>query len=241
MGMPVTVAIEGEGTAPEALGPAFSYFEQVDRQFSTYRPDSEISALNARRIGLGAISAAMREVLEIAEDTRRQTDGYFNVRRPDGSLDPSGIVKGWAVRNAAALMRGAGHRNFYVDAGGDIQAEGVNDDGEAWRTGIRNPFAEDEIIQAVRLSGRGIATSGSYARGRHIYNPKRPDDALDEIVSLTVIGGDVLEADRFATAACAMGPGGIYLIEAVEGLEGMMVDAQGMSTRTTGFEVFEIQ
>lgn len=241
MGMPISICLADDRAGAKWTESAFSYFDAVDRRFSTYKADSEISALNAGRICRDAISAEMREVLTLAEKTRAESDGFFDICRPDGSLDPSGIVKGWAVRNAASLLRDAGHSNFFIDAGGDIQAEGFNDDGEGWRTGIRNPFAETEIIGAVRLSNRGIATSGNYVRGRHIYNPRRPDDTLDEIVSITVIGADVLEADRFATVACAMGAKGIYFIEETAGLEGLMVSVDGISTQTSGFGAFEIQ
>lgn len=241
MGMPISICLVDDRAVAKSFESAFSYFDAVDHRFSTYKADSEISALNAGRICLGAVSPEMGEVLALAEKTRVESDGYFDIRRPDGSIDPSGIVKGWAVRNAARLLRDAGHRNFFVDAGGDIQAEGYNEDGEEWRTGIRNPFAEAEIIGAVQLSNQGIATSGIYVRGRHIYNPKRPGDTLGEILSITVIGADVLEADRFATAACAMGARGIHFLEQTAGLEGLMVDANGISTQTSGFGAFEIQ
>ena len=32
----------------------------------------------------------------------------------------------------------------------------------------------DEIVKVVALSDRGIATSGSYIRGQHIYDPLAP-------------------------------------------------------------------
>ena len=99
-------------------------------------------------------------------------------------------------------------------------------DGEDWTIGIRNPFNEREIIKAVTPKGRGIATSGTYVRGQHIYDPHRPGRPIEDIVSLTVIGPDVLEADRFATAAFAMGKAGIHFIEEMPGLEGYVVDAR---------------
>jgi len=55
----------------------------------------------------------------------------------------------------------------------------------------------------VYVTDEGIATSGTYLRGEHIYNPKT-GEAASEIVSLTVIGPNIYEADRFATAAFAM-------------------------------------
>jgi FAD:protein FMN transferase len=237
MGMPITVAIVDD--APERLlDDVFDYFAAVDARFSVFKPDSEISALNHGRIAVADVSAEMQEVLGLAERTKRETDGYFEIRRSDGLVDPCGIVKGWAIRNAADLIRRSGARDFYVDAGGDIQTGGVNQDGEDWRIGIRNPFNEREIIKAVTPKGRGIATSGTYVRGQHIYNPLEPGRRIEDIVSLSVIGPDVLEADRFSTAAFAMGKAGIHFIEELPGFEGYMVDAAGIATQTSGFKAF---
>ena len=116
----------------------------------------------------------MREVLALAEQTKRETGGYFDIRRPDGTLDPSGIVKGWAIRNAAAIIAASGVRDFFIEAGGDIQSSGTNASGKPWSVGIRNPFNADEIIKVVYPRGRGVATSGTYVRGQHIYDPHGP-------------------------------------------------------------------
>jgi thiamine biosynthesis lipoprotein len=235
MGMPITVEIVDAGST-QLLDDVFAYFAAVEMRFSVFKPESEISALNQGRLSLSEVSEPMREVLAIAAQTKSETDGYFDIRRPDGSLDPSGVVKGWAIRNAADRVRAAGFRNFYVDAGGDIQTGGVNAAGEPWRVGIRNPFNPRQIVKAIAPAGRGVATSGSYVRGQHIYDPYRPDQRLDDVVSLTVVGDDVLEADRFATAAFAMGRAGIHFIEQRPDLEGYAIDAAGVATKTSGFE-----
>jgi FAD:protein FMN transferase len=239
MGMPVTVEIIGKVPA-SLMEDVFAYFTAVDKRFSLYKPDSEISAFNQGRIADEDLSPDMDEVLSLAERTKAETNGFFEILRPDGIIDPSGIVKGWAIRNAAHIIRNAGFDNFCVDAGGDIQASGDNADGEPWRIGIRNPFNNQEIIKAVAPGACGIATSGSYVRGAHIYNPVEPGRQIDDIVSLTLIGPDVLEADRFATAAFAMGADGIYFIEELQGFEGYVVSAQGIATQTTGFGAFVI-
>jgi len=237
MGMPITIEIVDRAPA-RLMEDVFDYFAAVDARFSIFKPESEISALNSGRIAASDISPEMQEVLALAERTKRETDGYFEIRRADGLLDPCGIVKGWAIRNAADLVRDAGVRNFFVDAGGDIQCGGRNPEGEDWSVGIRNPFNEREIIKAVTPKGRGIATSGTYVRGQHIYNPREPGRPIDEIVSLTVIGPDVLEADRFSTAAFAMGRAGIHFIENLPGFEGYVVDGAGIATQTSGFKAF---
>lgn len=235
--MPVTVAIVDE-PPPGLIDRIFAYFAEVDRRFSPFRPDSEVSALNGAGFAPATLSLEMREILALADGTRQETDGYFDIHRPDGRIDPSGIVKGWAVRNAARQVAAAGVENFFVDAGGDIQSRGRDPAGQEWKAGIRNPFNETEIIKVVTPRGHGIATSGTYVRGQHIYDPRHPGKAIEDIVSLTVIGPDVLEADRFATAAFAMGRYGIYFIEAHPRLEGYVVDCNSIATQTSGFRRF---
>lgn len=237
MGMPITVEIvdESDGTLIDAV---FTYFDAVDRRFSTYKPESEIESINRGTVGEAAYSDEMREVLALAELTKRQSDGFFDICRADGKLDPSGIVKGWAIRNAATIIAGAGRRDFYVDAGGDIQSAGHNAARGEWSVGVRSPFDATEIIKVVTPRGCGIATSGSYVRGQHIYNPHAPGLTIDDVVSLTVIGPDVLEADRFATAAFAMGKAGIQFIEQMPGLEGYAVGSDARATLTSGFGAY---
>jgi thiamine biosynthesis lipoprotein len=119
-----------------------------------------------------------------------------------------------------------------------VQVYGRNANGQPWRVGICNPFDLSQVVKTVTLDDRGIATSGSYMRGAHSYNPKNEQDALDEIVSISVIGPDILEADRFATAAFAMGREGIFFIEALPGFEGYMIDRTGQATLTTHFQAY---
>jgi thiamine biosynthesis lipoprotein len=237
MGMPITVDVSKmvDGMLVDMV---FDYFAHVDQHFSTYRADSEISAINRGDVPIRDWSGEMTEVLALAEQTKNETDGYFDIRKPDGSLDPSGIVKGWAINNAAGIVRVAGIGDFFIEAGGDIQTSGKNASGKDWSVGIRNPFKTDEIIKVVYPRGRGVATSGTYVRGQHIYNPRGPEGHIKGIVSLTVIGADVLEADRFATAAFAMGKDGIFFLEETPGLEGYVVDIDGRATPTSGFGAF---
>lgn len=237
MGMPIEIEIIG--TDPEnALSGAFAHLVSVDERFSTYKSESEISQLNRGELALADVSAPMQEVFELAEKTTRETNGYFNIRRADGLIDPSGLVKGWAIHSAAELIRNAGFEHYFVNAGGDIALSGKNAKGKEWSVGIRNPFKPDEVAKVIYPKGLGIATSGSYLRGDHIYNPHSPEEKLREIVSITIIGPDVLEADRFATAAFAMGKSGILFIENLPGFEAYAIDAQGTATMTSGFEAF---
>jgi thiamine biosynthesis lipoprotein len=237
MGMPITIEVVADD-ASAIIESTFAYFHDIDECFSTYKDTSEISKINRNEISEIDYSPDMREVFEIAARTKAQTDGYFDMRRPDGTIDPSGIVKGWAINNAARQLKDARCENFFVEAGGDIAMRGKSSNGQDWSVGIRNPFNATEIIKVIYPQGHGVATSGSYIRGAHIYNPHDASHILDTVVSITVIGPDVLEADRFATAAFAMQSDGIRFIERTDGLEGYMVDKDGTATMTSGFERF---
>lgn len=233
MGMPITVDIIDKWATVQDLGAVFDYLDRVDQKFSLFKDTSEISRINRGELGLSSASHDMQTVLLLSQKTRMETDGYFEIVH-NGELDPTGVVKGWAVYNAAILLREQGFENFYVDAGGDIQAYGKNAQGQLWQVGIRNPFNLQQVVKVLAISDCGVATSGSYVRGSHIYNPYDPADSLADVISLTVIGPNILEADRFATAAFAMGRDGITFIEWLEGFEGYMIDRSGIATLTSG-------
>lgn len=234
MGMPITLEVVDAAATDELFDMVFAYFEYVDGKFSIYKTDSEISLINNRTLTLEQSSEDMRTVFALAEQTRRETNGYFDIAQ-NGIYDPSGLVKGWAIYNAAEILRQKGSENFYVDAGGDIQAVGKNSRGQNWRVGIRNPFNMNEIVKVLSISDSGVATSGTYIRGQHIYNPKNNGQEIADVMSLTVIGPNIYEADRFATAAFAMGRAGIMFIENLENFEGYMIDAHKQATFTSGF------
>ncbi len=239
MGMPISVEIADPQVTNAVFDSVFDYFKYVDDKFSTYKESSEITAINEGRLDSKDWSNDMKLIFDLSEKTKRETDGYFDINTPAGKCDPSGIVKGWSIFNAAKILEGRGIENFYIDAGGDIQPHGKNSSGGKWSIGIKNPFNDKEIVKVAYVNSEGVATSGTYIRGLHIYNPKNHEPA-DEIVSLTVIGPNVYEADRFATPAFAMGKEGINFIEKLPGFEGYAIDKTGTATMTSGFNKYTV-
>ena len=235
MGMPAAVTIPGD-THEELIERVFSLWSDVDARFSMYRPESEVSRVSRDELFEDEYSEELSEVLALGERTSRETLGYFNMVRPDGILDPTGIVKGWALDRAAALLQEAGVRDFLVEIAGDAVASGVDETGSAWKIGISNPFTPGELVKVLALSGVGIATSGTAERGQHIYNPYAPNEPISDIISTTVVAASALDADRFATAAFAMGSSGIQFLEAIEGLEAYQIDTAGIATETSHFQ-----
>ena len=242
MGMPITVDIVDVSATAADMEKVFSYFTSIDEQFSPYKKTSELTRINDGKISEKEYSPEMKEVFHLSEELRRLTNGYFNIKKPGGKYDTSGLVKGWAIYHAGLLLKKAGFKNYYVNAGSDIQVAGKNEKGKAWSVGIKDPFdkSQEKIVKVVYLKGgEGIATSGTYLRGQHIYNPHDVENKpITDIVSLTVIGPNIYEADRFATPAFAMGKVGISFIENIDGLEGYMIDAKGIATFTSGFEKY---
>ena len=240
MDMPITVEVVDKDATQRTLDKIYDYFTYIDNTFSTFKKDSEISQINRGELEEEVYSDDMRTVLALCEETRDETSGYFNIAR-NGKLDPSGLVKGWAIQNAATLLLEDGFENYYVDAGGDIEVHGTNSKGKPWRVGIRNPFNRDQVVKVVKLEDQGIATSGTYIRGQHVYNPLQPKEKITDIVSLSVIGPNVYDADRYATAAFAMGYKGIEFIEKLPGFEGYLIDKNGMAIFTKRFNDYVVQ
>lgn len=232
--MPVIVEIRDEGAGEDIFKKVFNYFIYVDEKFSIYKPDSEISKINRGEIQPENFTEDIKIVLKLSEETKKQTNGYFNIQQPDGSVDPSGLVKGWAIYNASHILDKEGFANYYIDAGGDVQVKRSREQ-EPWTVGIKNPFNEHEIVKVLHVFTEGVATSGTYIRGQHVYNPHNIGEELTEIVSLTVIGPNIYDADRFATAAFAMSREGVELIEKLPGFEAYSIDKNGHATYTSGF------
>ncbi len=236
MGMPILVEIIDEDVKKEIFTKVFNYFKYIDAKFSTYKNTSEISLFNQKRIKYSDFSTDMKSIFKLAKKTKTETRGYFNIFNRN-YCDPSGIVKGWAIFNAAKIIKQSGYKNFYIDCGGDIQTSGTKN-GKAWIVGIKNPFDQSKIVKILSVYNKGIATSGNYIRGNHIYNPKTQNELSDDVVSMTIIAKNVLDADRYATAAFAMGTKGIKFIEELSSCEGYMITKDKMAISTSGFEKY---
>ena len=159
--------------------------------------------------------------------------GWFDPWRMPGGFDPTGLVKGWAARQAADRMAGLGVRNVSVNAGGDVcvtgSATGVATDG--WTVGVTDPQRPQTLLAAVTVSDAAVATSGGYERGSLAFDPFTRA-TVAPLLSATVVGPDLAVADALATAATAAGEQSIAWLDAAAGYEAMVVLPDG-GIRTT--------
>jgi FAD:protein FMN transferase len=213
MGTAIGIDLRDDVNAAAAIEDAFEALRRADARFSPFRPDSEVSRLARGELVTAACSLELRQILALGERLREESGGAFDVRGPGArnGLDPSGIVKGWAVEAAAWILDDAGARNYAINAGGDSVVRGEPEPGEPWRVGVRHPTDPQAVAHVLELRGGAVATSGTYERGDHIW--RQADEAADAWLSLTVVGPSLTFADAYATAGFAMGRHGLAWVE----------------------------
>jgi thiamine biosynthesis lipoprotein len=211
MGMPVSIHLRGpdvRGAAAErAVAAAYAELVRLDALFSTYRPESAVSRL--RRGDVVAAHPFLAEVEGLSAEAQERTRGAFTAWLPDADgvirYDPTGLVKGWAVDRAAVELAGLPATSWSVNAGGDvlvgrhahIAPEGA--DAAPWRIGVEDPNDRSRMVAVVPLTRGAVATSGTAARGAHLYNPLT-GQMVSRTGSRTVVADTLLWADVWATA-----------------------------------------
>ena len=207
MGTVVSLHARSEAPLGDAITEVIRWLHDVDATYSTYREDSAVRRLDRGATTLQDEGAEVRWVLARCSELSRRTEGFFDVRARDGALDPSGLVKGWALQRGADLLTAAGARDFCLTGGGDVVTRGAPEPGRAWQVGVQHPGDRDALAAVIEVTDLAVATSGAYERGGHVIDPYsgRPPEGVR---SVTVVGPDLGSADAFATAAFAMGADG---------------------------------
>jgi thiamine biosynthesis lipoprotein len=237
MGMPVVVDVRDEHAHDGHVDALFAWLRVVDATFSTFRDDSDISLLNRGEITRDDLEPEVRVVLDRCERLRLETGGYFDAAAAEpGRLDPSGLVKGWSIERGARILDGFGLSNYAINAGGDLVVRGGALPDKRWRVGIRHPLLSDAVAAVLEVTDLAVATSGAYERGDHVVDPftRRPPRG---VLSVTVVGPDLGQADAYATAAFAMGSKGAHWTARLpRGYEAMTVLEDETVLSTPGFE-----
>lgn len=234
MGMPVSLALRGrhgdDEQAEAAWAAVLEELREVDRVFSTYREDSWISRLGRGEVDVDDCPPEVAEVLALGERARRESDGAFDVRRSGAGgatvLDPSGVVKGWAISRAARLFTSLDETDMCLSAGGDMVCRTLAPASPGWQVGIEDPADPARVVAVVPVRNGAVATSGAVHRGAHITHG-RTGAVPAAVASVTVLAADLTWADIDATAAFARDGDALAWLRTRPGRRGLVVWADG--------------
>ena len=160
---------------------------------------------------------------------------------PDIAVDLGGIAKGYAVDEAAEVLRSFGVESGVINAGGDMAVIGKKGDAP-WRIGIQHPRDSQELVAVLDVVDKSVVTSGDYerfffsddVRYHHIIDPHTGYPAR-LTMSVTVVADNTAVADALATAYFVMGPEqAMETAEHADGIDILIVDADGTVTYTEG-------
>ena len=237
MGTVVSFAVAGGGrsgqAAARAIDAACAALHRADMTFSTWDPQSPVSRLRRGAAALGELPAEVAEVLDLCEEARKASGGWFDPWAITGGVDPTGLVKGWAVERALAVLRDAGMQAAMVNGGGDIAVFGAPAPGQRWRVGIRHPWRAGALAGILEAAA-AVATSGSYERGPHLLNPFTGRPA-SRAASATITGPSLALADALATALAVGGDEVLSIVGGLDGYAGYLIGPDGSEAETGGF------
>lgn len=163
-------------------------------------------------------------------------------------LDLSAIAKGYGVDVLADIMNKNHIKNFLVEIGGELRAQGTKLDGQDWKIAIESPVSGERQVQKVlSISNTGIATSGDYRnyfeengiRYSHTINPETGKPIIHKLASVTVLMNTCAEADALATAFMVMGEEHAYDFAVKHHIDAFFIvksDLGFIEKMTPGFE-----
>ncbi len=239
VGRPVEVAPETADIIEKAL----RYCEESDGRFDI--TIGAVSSLWDFKEGVvpqaDAIARAVRHV------------GYANVRvdgttvtlaDPDAKLDLGGIAKGYIADDLCRMLVEAGCSSGVVNLGGNVKTVGTKPDGSEWHVGIQDPNdVSGSVVAAVYSRDTSVVTSGLYERqfekdGErywHILDPKTGYPVKTDLVSATVVSAASIDGDGYTKPLFMMGHDeALAWINDKDGIEGLVVDVDGVITQSNG-------
>jgi thiamine biosynthesis lipoprotein len=192
----------------EFLDSAIAFVHEIDRQFSTYKEDSEVSRIRRGELRTSDAHERVQLIWNKCEQARALTLGAFDpFQERLGGFDPSGYVKGWAADQIASMATERGITRLHINAGGDLTLRGGMNAQQPWMIGIQHPKKAGSIAAVIPIRDGAVASSGSYERGAHIYDGTSGAIAIGALAA-SVFGPDGGLADALATALMVAGRDG---------------------------------
>jgi thiamine biosynthesis lipoprotein len=234
------VADTSASQALPAIRAAMTLLRRLDAAWSPFQPDSLVGRLRRDE----QVSAedddpdaelGLDEVLDRCACAVWVTRGAFDPWSLPRGFDPSGVVKGWAVERAVAVLEAHGLHDVAVSGGGDVAVRGSSfpaaGGGGGWRIGVRDAADAGRLLARTVLRGGGaIATSGIYERGRHVLDPRTGRAGATpaaRLAAVSVLGPNLAWADVVATALLAEGRADVEWLDLLPAYRVLAVDLDG--------------
>ncbi|MHB1988869.1 MAG: FAD:protein FMN transferase [Acidimicrobiales bacterium] len=226
--------------ARAAISDSVEVLHRADQVFSTWSSQSPMSRFRAGELDWSELPPEIPEVLGLCTTAKRLSQGLFDPWALDGGVDPTGLVKGWAIDKALDVLVARGIAGAVVNGGGDMAIHGSENRQTLWRVGIRHPWRPDALAAVIEMpGGSAVATSGRYERGDHLVDPfghSTDVGARTVVVSATVTGPVLAMADAFATALAVAGSRARALVGGLgQGYGAYWILADGSEEATAGF------
>ena len=212
--------------------------EELESLWSRFIPTSDISQLNSAN---GQPTVVDRRTLTLIHHmiaAHQATDGAYNPTRL-----PLQIAEGdtHSLINNKSSEIPADSIVFSDLSGIQIFHTG---DSIGWDIEILSPFDPEVILDTVRISVGGVATSSLFARQRtsagitsHLFNNFSAHDT-DHTVGATVIANSAAWSEAWTKHAILSNPAEAIDTLTQVGLAGMLVSADGHTTRTESWKTF---
>lgn len=218
-----------------AISEAVEILHEADRVFSTWHPNSPMSRVRSGQAELSEIDSRdathISRVLARCDLARRMSRGAFDPWAMPGGVDPTGLVKGWAVGEAMRAFTDFGVTDLMINAGGDIAVAGRPAE-RPWTVGVRHPDQPEDYAAVIEVDA-AIATSGNYERPGELIDP-RTGRSAGAAASATVTGPELDLADALATGLAVGGRPVLEAIEGIPGFEGYLITRDGRHYGTSG-------
>ena len=242
MGTSFDLALWGEAPdlsrfAENAAQAALNEIERLCTILSTYDPASEISRVN--RSEAAAQSPELLELLEIYRLWEAKTRGALSVRPfgPRSPLNVDALGKAYILEKSAAIVRQVAGVDGFLNIGGDIAVWGRA--AELLVADPAHPEDNADPLTRIRVKDSCAATSGSYARGMHLVDP-RTGSRVSSGVSATVVARDAITANALATTLCIVERDeGMSLVASLAGAEALRIEQGSPLQRSGGFSRLE--
>jgi thiamine biosynthesis lipoprotein len=130
-------------------------------------------------------------------------------------LDLGGVAKGFALEQAASLLREQGLDRALLHGGtSTVAAIGHPLDQDAWKVGIRMPGNEEQLAARALLCDSALSVSAPHGRTQdrdgktcgHVMDPASAAPAQEALLA-AVVATSATRADAWSTALLAAGPG----------------------------------